>query len=436
MELSIGKESSNQSLTSTVRQKYANFARTISAHGFPYTVDGPIGRRVAATVVIVIFVSIAGSFTYLAIKDFLNGPGFNSEYKLVYTPSSSPQPLAVFAICDISPWDFGKAERAGISVQLVSYLSFFIFPFEGTHKLFSNTTESRQKLEELESSYLTLVAQYGTVTALLNAVTRSCEETFFYCRAGLGEVLDGQDCCSQNFHPPVYTNEGKCFETAGKMTFKQPFAVKPQGLTLGVLVGPDVSATLDSSTGAFQATLQRGVSVVISGRTDHIFTSTTKRSYLTMPNTMNSVALQKTVIDSSGLELCAHSDDSEVISDKTPGFRHYSRDNCQFHQFQAAAIASRGCALFLLPNPDKLPECSPLVTTKFFEQVGGETAAEGAERREADDSVCPLDCILEEYSARVSSHQVTSASSSSSSSSSSFFSSFSGCDKYFFSHRI
>ena len=58
-------------------------------------------------------------------SDYLNGPGFNSEYKLVYSTKEDALPLGVFAICDAAPWDFAKAKEANISEQMV-----FIFtPF-------------------------------------------------------------------------------------------------------------------------------------------------------------------------------------------------------------------------------------------------------------------------------------------------------------------
>ena len=86
---------------------------------------------------------------------------------------------------------------------------------------------------------------------------------------------------------------------------------------------------------------------------DHLYIATTKRSYLTMPNTLNrypywrlvssrilserlwlSVALEKTVIDSSGLKTCVHTNDAKAISEKSPGFELYSRDNCEINMVQ------------------------------------------------------------------------------------------------------
>ena len=64
---------------------------------------------------------------------------------------------------------------------------------------------------------------------------------------------------------------------------------------------------------------------------DHLVPAAAKRAYLTLPNTLNSVALEKTVIGSSRLESCVNADDQEIIAEKTRGFRRYSKDNCEIN---------------------------------------------------------------------------------------------------------
>ena len=60
----ILKDSSPNSLC----QNFSKFATTTSAHGFAYTVDGPILRRIVSVVIVVAFVAVAGNFTYFAIR--------------------------------------------------------------------------------------------------------------------------------------------------------------------------------------------------------------------------------------------------------------------------------------------------------------------------------------------------------------------------------
>ena len=65
-----------------------------------------------------------------------------------------------------------------------------------------------------------LVAKYGSANNLLNAVTRSCEETIFFCKLGVGAEILGDLCCRKNFKEPVFTTEGKCFGSSGKMEYR------------------------------------------------------------------------------------------------------------------------------------------------------------------------------------------------------------------------
>ena len=362
--------------------------------------DGSPSRKGVATVIVIIFVTIASISTFKAIQDFFAGPGFNSEYTLVYTPREEAQPLAVFAICDVSPWQLDKARQNNVSVQMVSYLAFFIFPFEESHEIFDKVNE--QRLQDLEEEYETLSRKFGGAMKLLDAVTRSCEDMIFYCKMGIRREMQAKDCCQSNFEAGVYTTEGKCWGTRDKMDFKQVQAVKPQGLTVALTIGPDISGSLDTSVGSHQATLQRGVAMVLAGAKDHLYTATTKRSYLIMPNTLNSVALEKTVIDSSSLHDCARSDDAEVLQAKTPGFTKYSRNNCELRGLQDSALAHIQCAIPMLPNPTNATECSPRLMVALFN--ARET---GSEPEPDSDDDCPIDCLQETYTARVSSQQIS-----------------------------
>ena len=60
----IRKDSTSNSFC----QNFSKFATTTSAHGFAYTVEGPILRRVVSVVIVIAFVTVAGNFTYFAIR--------------------------------------------------------------------------------------------------------------------------------------------------------------------------------------------------------------------------------------------------------------------------------------------------------------------------------------------------------------------------------
>ena len=354
MQVLDNERGASSSARKPVKELYNEFASSTSAHGFQYTVGGSRGKRAFGVVVICVFIVIASVFTFQAISDFFSGPGFSSEYKLVYTRRSDPQPLDVFALCDIAPWDFKKAEAANISVQMISYLAYTIFVFDA-----EKNEKDQTVLKRLETEYIDLVDKYGSATELMNAVTRSCEDAIFICFEGIGKQLSGQECCQAYFNEPVFTTEGKCYGTAGKMKFKQQFPAKPQGLTIGMSLGADISKKMDITVGPVESTLHRGVSIVLTGESDHLFLAAMRRAYLVMPNTLNSFPIEKTVIDSSGLEACVQTDDAAAIRLRSPGYRRYSQDNCFMGQLREIAKARMKCHLPMLPNPDGTQECSP-----------------------------------------------------------------------------
>ena len=132
---SKGGAVTEHSLRTKLDKDFTEFASSTSAHGFQYTVEGNKRKRILSTLVVIVFCAIAAYFTIVTITNYMNGPGFNSEYNLIYTQQDDPHSLAVFAICDTAPWDFKKAEKASISVEIVSYLSFHTCPFEANHNL-------------------------------------------------------------------------------------------------------------------------------------------------------------------------------------------------------------------------------------------------------------------------------------------------------------
>merc|ERR1712106_1300511 len=98
--------------------------------------------------IIIIFGLLAAFSSVQTTIDYITGPGFSSEYNLVFDQASGAAvKLADFLVCDISPWDLEKAKLNGISVELLSYLVHFIFPFSGNDPLFSD--ENKDKLTEL-----------------------------------------------------------------------------------------------------------------------------------------------------------------------------------------------------------------------------------------------------------------------------------------------
>ena len=81
---------------------------------------------------------------------------------------------------------------------------------------------------------------------------------------------------------------------------------------LAVVVQQGLRAALSSlvcNVGAFTGDQSVTWLTWLTWTKDHLVPAAAKRAYLTLPNTLNSVALEKTVIGSSGLESCVNADD-------------------------------------------------------------------------------------------------------------------------------
>ena len=155
------KEKTNFDPFNLGHETYEEFATQTSAHGFQFTVGDKSRRKKAVWVVVVAFFCLVACYTSVqSTVDYLMGPGFSTEYKLVFDQTTGDTvKLADFLVCDISPWDPKKAAENGISTDLLSYLSFFVFPFSGNEHIFNE--ENKVKLAELEKEFLEVVGKHG-----------------------------------------------------------------------------------------------------------------------------------------------------------------------------------------------------------------------------------------------------------------------------------
>ena len=126
------------------------------------------------------------------------------------------------------------------------------------------------------------------------------------------------------------------------------------------------------------------------------------------------MAIEKSVIDSTGLQdslihkpECAISTDQEINTSKSPGFKLYSKENCGLSEMQRAATKFMNCSIFNLPNPDQVKNCSPGEIVQFFQLYTESHRLNKHDDHQMTTDSCPLDCIKETYSARVSSHILT-----------------------------
>ncbi len=125
-------------------------------------------------------------------------------------------PLPDLVVCDPSPWDATKATRLNISGEMLSYLSYLLFP----QSLSSKTADDDEFFTSLEERYRTLLRRFdNSPIRLLNNVTKDCEQLIFSCNLGTTGVTWADACCPLLFSNVEYTPLYKCFSSGGKNNF-------------------------------------------------------------------------------------------------------------------------------------------------------------------------------------------------------------------------
>jgi hypothetical protein len=125
-------------------------------------------------------------------------------------------PLPDLVVCDPSPWDATKATRLNISGEMLSYLSYLLFP----QSLSSKTADDNEFFTGLEDRYRTLLRRFdNSPIRLLNNVTKDCEQLIFTCNLGTTGVIGADECCPLLFSNVEYTPLYKCFSSGGKNNF-------------------------------------------------------------------------------------------------------------------------------------------------------------------------------------------------------------------------
>ncbi len=124
-------------------------------------------------------------------------------------------PLPDLVVCDPSPWDATKATRLNISGEMLSYLSYLLFPQSTSSK-----TAEDELFTSLEDRYKILLRRFdNSPIRLLNNVTKDCEQLIFACNLGTTGIIWADACCPLLFSNVEYTPLYKCFSSGGKNNY-------------------------------------------------------------------------------------------------------------------------------------------------------------------------------------------------------------------------
>ena len=130
------------------------------------------------------------------------------------------------------------------------------------------------------------------------------------------------------------------------------------------------------------ADMSRGVSVSLSEEKDHVFSATSRGTEFLLPGTMNTIAIEKKVIDSTGIKNgwvhtldCVDSKEDEAAKGKVPGFDQYSKNNCDMAAVQIIMESLMNCSLIYVPKISKDTYCTPVQVVEGFHALAGNPSA-------------------------------------------------------------
>jgi hypothetical protein len=127
-----------------------------------------------------------------------------------------------------------KINQYNISMDLVSYMTGFLFPF----MRYDDVTQPTY----LEASYNTLLNQKfsGNAMQLLNSITLGCEDIIEFCLFGFNTFYSGQDCCQKFFMPIEFGFVFSCLRSNEQLVYT---ATEP-GILTGIMIGLRINDTV------------------------------------------------------------------------------------------------------------------------------------------------------------------------------------------------
>ena len=155
-----------------------------------------------------------------------------------------------FAFCDTSPWDFKKAEKNAISKDLVSYISYLLYPY-------APDTSVIKDQDQLEKEYAEVLAKYENDTIkVLDAVTRDVESYIFYCSFCKAKA-------PSSFFTHRYIKQRKCFLSPSNFTSTIPLLYSKLGLILSLRSPEKDQPRLTNGIASTKARFSNVIDVII-----------------------------------------------------------------------------------------------------------------------------------------------------------------------------
>ena len=267
------------------------FAEITSAHGFAFFMASSCWLSKAAWLSLILlgcFFSIF--FTVKICLNSLSPPFFSTQFSI---ESMSSAPLPDIVLCDPSPWDLEKSSKKNISIQLLSYISYLLFPLS----VGVNISTVNQNFKTLDESYRMILTKFdNNPIYLLNNITKDCSQIVLLCQLGTTKVLENKECCLSLFSNVEYTQNYKCYSSGGKIYFTMWGSAPVLGITVSVRIN---YITLDINLASLWTIVMQGIAVAVTEPKSNLFYVSQTDMNLLASNTYSSIAVERKELDSS-----------------------------------------------------------------------------------------------------------------------------------------
>jgi Amiloride-sensitive sodium channel len=224
-KLFLGLQKTAMPELKTIPSHCQNFALTVDLDGVARTVDSDTRtERTFWTLTCCLAAAVAIFLTATVLLNYISGPSYDTSYRL------DEEGLAKFPdilLCTSAPWDLELVEKHGISSDLLSYVSNFLFPFAGFGE--NGIQIITDDFIALDKEYNKLLPKFDNNTMyLLQNITKPCESILTNCV--FGTVISYEDCCAF-FGPSEFMLGNMCFRTTRSLYF----AVQEAGMMNSIM---------------------------------------------------------------------------------------------------------------------------------------------------------------------------------------------------------
>jgi hypothetical protein len=224
--------------------------------------------------VVLAALALSGYYSWAVSYSYLNTSSFSVDYSIdaVNVSQAGLVPFPEVVFCLAAPWHVEKSKQINMSINLLSYMTNFLYPYGGFGM--DESFKDSSLRQELDIEYENLLKRTGfNAIQLLDQLTVSCEDILVFCFIGNRRHMGGKECCRLLFTQSGYSTMGKCFRSSSRLlniSLREPGF--QSGLELKLTVPTKLVDILNPSILNLPASLSDGVYFAATDKKSHLIT--------------------------------------------------------------------------------------------------------------------------------------------------------------------